>query len=202
MGIEDIRTAFVLAGEGKLQLDRATLSYADGKQVLSLSGWYAGGQDVYPEGQPFSLVSLPFDGEPSLWARQAARDLLVPTPASDNMTRSFSLMAELQPAPLKDNNSMPQMKNVQALPAALSRIFAALDKRAGATIAGAASLGDRANSSLTKVDAILKSGHAAFDQVDQMFSELDAATNGGETVEADPTPSSAPSGGSSTSQAS
>lgn len=69
MGMEGVRIAFLHAAEGRLRLDHAGLTYKDGAQVLSFTGWHA-------DGTPFALVTAPFGGDVQRRARTAARDII------------------------------------------------------------------------------------------------------------------------------
>jgi hypothetical protein len=71
VGIDNISTLFEAAGQGRLKLHTAGLSYVDNnEQVLKFTGWHA-------DGTPFAFVSAPFASDPHTRAIQVAHDLIV-----------------------------------------------------------------------------------------------------------------------------
>src|SRR5437764_8715100 len=69
MGIDDIRSSFLAAARGRLELTDASMRYApDGGQVLQFTGWHR-------DGTPFAFVSGAFTGDPGQRAAEIAQDL-------------------------------------------------------------------------------------------------------------------------------
>lgn len=92
MGIESVRSAFIHAAQGKLQLDRAGLDYVPNGQTLSFTGWHV-------DGAPFAMVTAPFAGFVTDRAARAALDIIqahTGAPTKDRaMSKSGSGLARL-----------------------------------------------------------------------------------------------------------
>jgi hypothetical protein len=158
MAMQEVRTAFLHAGEG-LRLDDAELTYTTAGQILHLTGCRA-------DGSSFTVTTGPFSGSPVLRAMQAARDLL---------TQAEPLV--LTDKPLSTNTTQGLAQFDRKLAKAVTQVnrMGKLQQIAQRAPQVVKNLEDRADKLGQRLDALEKRGGDTFDRWATHLSEQESA---------------------------
>lgn len=180
MGMDGVRAAFRDAAQGLLRIEHAGLSYRDGGQVLSLTGWHA-------DGTPFAFLTAPFSGDVQQRARRAAHDIIA----------AHQGAAAAAPAPPeKPNISTPTLRRDSTMSqkgSGLARLMGGLKN----LDAGADALAARLETALAAMTTEMATTAQIVGNVEQSAADLQAVnrlySNGGPPLPSSGS-SSAPSG--------
>ncbi len=166
MGAFDLQTAVNSDGCGEVVCTHATLGYQDGThQVVKLDG-------RFDSGEPFSVTSEPFIGDPSDRARDMAAELR--SDAKLKKTIGLSFIGQIDRELTKEvhiiNTGYSMSTQVKSLAETIRTSMAALNKRAQDTAASLNSTMGDLNSTMEKAEGLDRELKAAAAELNSVIA--------------------------------
>lgn len=159
MGTADLRAAMAAAG---LRVADITMRHEAGRQIIDASGWHA-------DGTPFSETSDPFTGDPVAQAAGMARAIVAGRRLTDEIARGADRIASATViARALVEGRMSLSDKLKLMTERAHGVPKALEARADAVMA--------------RLDAVEKTGAAAFDGIEAHVGDAEAAAASAESA--------------------